>query len=166
MGGRKPTPPTVVPAPEPKVFKQVISEADFGRAADYLARLQGTRKTLQQQRYQEVGTPAEIGARQAGIRAQEAASYAASLPKGSQYDSARDIAAANLNQAQLDIFNKKNAATPQEAEFTTPSWGWGTPEERAAQGQRDEESRINRLIKAKDLAKRAQEAGVDTTQSA
>jgi hypothetical protein len=148
------------------VFKQVIKNEDFQRAADYLARLRESRKTLEGQRYLEVGTPAEMGARQAGIRAQEAASYAASLPKGGQYDIARGTADSNLNQAQLDIFNKKNAATPQEAEFTTPSWAIPTAEEKAGQDLRNEESRINRLIKAKDLAKRAQEAGVDTTQSA
>ena len=38
------------------------------------------------QRYDEVGTPAEIGAQQRGIEMQEAASYAASLPKGGSPD--------------------------------------------------------------------------------
>lgn len=160
MGGSKPTPPTVV---EPRTFVSKIPDADFQRASDYLARLRESRKTLEGQRYLEVGTPAEMGARQAGIRAQEAASYAASLPKGGQYDIARGTANSNLNQAQLDIFNKKNAATPQEAEFTTPSWAIPTTEEKEGQALRDEESRINRMIKAKDLAQKAQDAGVGTT---
>jgi hypothetical protein len=84
--------------------------------------MKADRRAAEQQRYQQVGTPAEIGARQAGIQAQAASSYAASLPSGSQYDAARDIANTNLKQAQLDAANKQNAVNPQETAFTTPSW--------------------------------------------
>jgi hypothetical protein len=127
--------------------------------------MRADRKVAEQQRYQQVGTPAEIGARGANIQAQEAATYAASLPQGSQYDASRDVADTRLQQAQLDAFNKQGFGNPQEAEFTTPSWAVATTREQADQEQRDEEARINRIIKAKELAKKAQDAGVDTTQT-
>jgi hypothetical protein len=166
MGGSKPSAPvTYIPtAAAPTLFESRIPEPDFERAGQYLAKIRSDRKVAEQQRYQQVGTPAEIGARQAGIRSQEAASYAASLPKGSQYDAARGIASSNLQQAQADAFNKQSAQNPQEAAYTTPSWAVATAREQGDQEQRDEEARINRMIKAKDLAKKAQDAGSETTQ--
>ena len=166
MGGSSPSAPvTYIPtAAAPTLFESKIPEPDFERAGQYLARIRSDRKVAEQQRYQQVGTPAEIGARQAGIRAQEAATYAASLPQGIQYDAARGIASSNLKQAQADAFNKQGAQNPQETEFSTPSWAVATTREQADQGQRDEEARINRMIKAKDLAKKAQDAGAETTQ--
>lgn len=166
MGGSKPSAPvTYIPtAAAPTLFASEIPGKDFKSAGEFLARIRSDRKVAEQQRYQQVGTPAEMGARQAGIRAQEAATYAASLPQGSQYDAARGIASSNLKQAQADAFNKQSSGNPQETEFSTPSWAVATAREQADQGQRDEEARINRMIKAKDLAKKAQDAGAETTQ--
>jgi hypothetical protein len=147
------------------MYKSVIPEADFAAAGEYLARMRANRKTAEQQRYQQVGTPAEIGARQAGVQAQAASSYAASLPKGSQYDAARGVANTNLQQAQLDAINKQLSGNPQEADFTVPSWATGTFEQQESQNLRDEESRVNRMIKAKEIAKKAQESSLDTTQT-
>lgn len=166
MGGSKPSAPvTYIPtAAAPTLFESKIPEADFERAGQYLAKIRSDRKVAEQQRYQQVGTPAEMGARGANIQAQEAATYAASLPQGSQYDAARGIASSNLKQAQADAFNKQSSGNPQETEFSTPSWAVATTREQADQEQRDEEARINRMIKAKDLAKKAQDAGAETTQ--
>ena len=50
--------------------------------AGQLRRIQEQTDQIQRQRFTEVGTPEEIGARQRGIEAREAASYLASLPKG------------------------------------------------------------------------------------
>jgi hypothetical protein len=147
------------------MYKSVIPESDFEAAGEYLARMKADRKTAEQQRYQQVGTPAEIGARQAGIQAQAASSYAASLPRGSQYDAARSVANTNFKQAQLDAISKQNAVNPQEADFIAPSWATGTSTSVEDQVQRDEEARVNRMIKAKEVAKKAKEAGVDTTQT-
>lgn len=166
MGGSKPSAPvTYIPtAAAPTLFESRIPEADFERAGKYLAKIRGDRKVAEQQRYQQVGTPAEMGARQAGIRAQEAATYAASLPQGSQYDATRGVANTRLQQAQQDALNKQGFGDSQEAEFATPSWAVATTREQADQEQRDEEARINRMIKAKDLAKKAQDTGSETIQ--
>jgi len=285
MGSKKATPPTTyIPTPAaPTLFRSVIPEADFGRAADYLGRLESQLGELKKERYQEVGTPEEIGYRQGERRAREDAAYNASIPKGSQYDALRKVTdkpaqieslyknilgrdsdplgllhyttsgrstagiskdisnsperkqqqnQQQVNELYREVFNReidpsglktytqddpraKDGLTPEElasikqdlfnsAEYkaknpsaagtnTTgtaapapapaapspapapapaasntggrPSWAVSTPEEKAAQDFRDEESRINRMIKAKDLAKKAQEAGVDTTQT-
>jgi hypothetical protein len=223
MGGSKPSAPvTYIPSPAaPTLYKSIIPETDFAAAGEYLARLKADRKVAEQQRYQQVGTPTEIGARQKNIQAQAASSYAASLPKGSQYDAARQTAQEEARKASRaaistvggvdpNVFNQKDyeaatasgysdaeikdwldqrtdvkiGPTPQ-AKFglsadrvtstgtienpartqTSPSWATGTSEQQKAQEQRDEEARINRMIKAKDLAKKAQDAGVDTTQT-
>lgn len=232
MGGSKPSAPvTYIPTPAaPTLYKSVIPEADFARAGEYLARIKADRKAAEQQRYQQVGTPTEIGARQAAIQAQAASSYAASLPQGSQYDAARQTAQEQARKASrapistvggLDpnVFNAQDYETASKAGYsdaeikdwleqksdvkigpipqekfglspdrvtatgkierkapvdTTPSWAVGTATEQAAQAQRDkeaqldreaqaEEARVNRMIKAKELAEKAKKAGVDGT---
>ena len=287
MGSKKATPPTTyIPTPAaPTVFKSQIRGVDFERAADYLGRIESQLATARQERYQEVGTPEEIGQRQGERRAREDAAYNASLPQGSQYDALRkvtdkpaqieslyknilgrdsdplgllhyttsgrstagiskDIANSperkqqqnqqQVNELYREVFNReidpsglktytqddpraKDGLTPEElasikqdlfnsAEYkaknpsaagtnTTgtaaaaapspapapsptpasapaasntsgrPSWAVLTPEEKAAEDFSKEEARINRMIQAKDLAKKAQEAGVDTTQT-
>ena len=308
MGKRK-APTTYIPTPAaPTLFRSVIPGADFERAADYLATLEDRLETAKQERYQEVGTPQEIGQRQGERRAREEAAYNASLPQGSQYDALRkvtdkpaqieslyknilgrdadplgllhyttsgrstagisqDIANSperrqqqqkqqkeqQLNALYKEVFNRdidpsglktytqddpraKDDITPEElasikqdlfnsAEYkaknpsaagtaTTgtpspspapapapapspapapapspapapapaparapapapaarntsgrPSWAVLTPEEKAAEEFRNEEARINRMIQAKDLAKKAQEAGIDITKT-
>jgi hypothetical protein len=203
------------------MYKSVIPESDFAAAGEYLARIKADRKVAEQQRYQQVGTPTEIGARQKNIQAQAASSYAASLPKGSQYDAARQTAqeeARKSSRAAIstvggidpNVFNQKDYETATasgysdaeikdwldqrtdikvgsvpQAKFglsadrvtptgtierpakteSAPSWATGTSEQQQAQLQRDEESRVNRMIQAKDIAKKAKEAGVDATQT-
>jgi len=165
MGSQPSAPVTYIPtAAAPTLFESRIPEPDFKRAGQYLAKIRSDRKVAEQQRYQQVGTPAEMGARGARIQEQAAASYSASLPQGTRYDAARGVASTNLQQAQADAFNKQGAQNPQETEFSAPSWAVATTREQADQEQRDEEARINRMIKAKDLAKKAQDAGSETTQ--
>lgn len=83
MGRNKPSPPTVImPAQtQPQQFQSVIPEKSFKDLAEQMGRIEKETGKIQDQRYDEVGTPSQIGARQAGIRLNEAASYLASLPK-------------------------------------------------------------------------------------
>ena len=75
---------------------------------------------------------------------------------------------AALNKWEQEEAPPAPAPAPAPAASNTggrPSWAVLTPEEKAAEDFRKEEARINRMIQAKDLAKKAQEAGVDTTQT-
>ena len=63
----------------------MIPQESFEDTAGYLKRIQEETAKIQGQRYQEVGTPAELGARMAGRRLQETSAYGASLPKGDKY---------------------------------------------------------------------------------
>jgi len=223
MGGSKPSAPvTYIPTPAaPTLYKSVIPETDFARAGEYLARIKADRKAAETQRYQQVGTPTEIGARQRAVQAQAASSYAASLPTGSQYDAARQSAQEQARKASREpisavggvdpnVFNQKDWEAASAAGYSdteikdwletsgvkvgpipqekfgvspdriapygrferpaekdgAPSWATGTATEQAAQAQRDEETRINRIVQAKELAKKAQEAGSDTATTA
>lgn len=84
--GSRPSPTVVMPAPTtPTFFKSVIPLEAFEDVAEAKARAESETAKIQEQRYREVGTPAQLGARQAGRRAIEAASYLASLPTGDQY---------------------------------------------------------------------------------
>ena len=84
MGGRKETPPTIIMPEEgaPQAFQTIVPQKSY---KDMAASTLGTVKEINRlmgQRYDEVGTPAEIGARKKGVEMQSAASYLASLPKG------------------------------------------------------------------------------------
>ena len=84
MGGRKETPPTIIMPAEgaPQAFQTIVPQKSY---KDMAASPLGTVKEINRlmgQRYDEVGTPAEIGARKKGVEMQSAASYLASLPKG------------------------------------------------------------------------------------
>jgi hypothetical protein len=212
--GKKPTPPTTyIPTPAaPVLYKSVIPEADFARAADYLAQIRADRRDAEAQRYQQVGTPEEIGRRQGEIRAKEAAAYNASLPKGSQYDALRALTdrPAQIENLYKDILGRSSdpgglqyyvntgksiesirgdleqspehrkqqqaagvqfadtaplPAIKQSQADSTPSWAIPTATEKAAQEARDEEARIYRILKAKDLAKKVAEADKSATET-
>jgi predicted DNA-binding transcriptional regulator AlpA len=108
----------------PTLYKSVIPESDFAAAGEYLARMRADRKAAEIKRYEQVGTPAEIGARQAAIRAQEGATYAASLPKGSYYDAARSIAETSSKKAQRAPISTVSGVDPNvfnQADYTAAS---------------------------------------------
>lgn len=140
MGGSKPSAPvTYIPKPAtPRLFISEVPEKDFARAEDLISRTEQMRQDLIQKRYKEVGTPEELGERQAGYRAQEAASYAASLPQGDrylenitgvtdQYRPAIEQAATQLTQAQQDYgraieqTKESREATPDTVTTPEPS---------------------------------------------
>ena len=83
MGGSKPSAPTVIMPAEtkPQQFQSVIPEKSFKDLAEQMGRIEKETGKIQQQRYDEVGTPAEIGARSKGTNMLAAAAYLSSLPK-------------------------------------------------------------------------------------
>ena len=83
MGGGRPSAPTVIMPAEtkPQQFQSVIPEKSFKDLAQQMGRIETETGKIQDQRYDEVGTPAEIGARAKGTNMLAAASYLSSLPK-------------------------------------------------------------------------------------
>ena len=88
MGGSKPTPPTIIMPEEsnPQAFQTIIPQKSYKDLAESMRRTEKEINRLTAQRYDEVGTPAEIGAKQRAIEMQEAASYLSSLPRGGSPD--------------------------------------------------------------------------------
>jgi len=88
MGGSKPTPPTIIMPEEsnPQAFQTIIPQKSYKDLAESMRRTEKEINRVTAQRYDEVGTPAEIGAQQRGIEMQEAASYLSSLPRGGSPD--------------------------------------------------------------------------------
>lgn len=84
MGGSKPSAPKVImPAPTaPIVFQSVVPEQSYRDLAAQLGRYQEQQGEIAKQKYAEVGTPAEIGARQAARDVKSEQAYLASLPGG------------------------------------------------------------------------------------
>ena len=82
MGGSAPSPPTIIMPPQVAAerYQSLIPQESFQDVAETMNRIERETGKIQQQRYDEVGTPAEIGARQSGVRMREAMNYAASLP--------------------------------------------------------------------------------------
>ncbi len=65
---------------KPQQFQSVIPEKSFKDLAEQMNRIETETGKLQEQRYDEVGTPAEMGARTKGTNFKAAAAYLASLP--------------------------------------------------------------------------------------
>ena len=86
--GRSPTPPTIIMPEEsnPQAFQTIIPQKSYKDLAESMRRTEKEINRITDQRYDEVGTPAEIGAKQRAIEMQEAASYASSLPRGGSPD--------------------------------------------------------------------------------
>ena len=83
MGGSKPSAPTVIMPAEtkPQQFQSVIPEKSFKDLAEQMGRIEKETGKIQDQRYDEVGTPAEMGARSKGTNMLAAADDLSSLPK-------------------------------------------------------------------------------------
>lgn len=141
MGGSPPSPPTVVmPAPTaPTTYQSVVPLESYQQAADYLRRLTEKTEGLAQQRYQEVGTPAEIGARQAQRRVKEEAAYLSSIPATDKYIAettgqtdrfqavreASKLGTASATEDYLQALQKADEK-PKPITFETPSWSTST----------------------------------------
>ena len=146
MGGSKPAPapaPTVVmPTPTaPTTYRSVVPLESYQDLAESMKRIEEETGKIQEQRYQEVGTPAELGARQAGLRAVEAAAYLASLPTSDKaieqqtgktdiYKPVQQAAQQRLSDAQKEYAEalKKVGDKPKPTISPTPSWAKRTSE--------------------------------------
>ncbi len=137
MGPKAPSPGTVVipAAAAPTMFQSVTPLESYEDIAGQLKRIQAETGKIQEQRFQEVGTPAELGARQAGRRVQEVASYLSALPSGDKYlqqttgqvdkyAPAKQAAQENLTEAQKAYFEalQKSGEKPEATIAETPSW--------------------------------------------
>ena len=70
-----------MPAPtSPIVFQSIVPEQSYRDLADQMQRYNQQRGAIEKQRYSEVGTPGEIGARQRARDVKTEKAYLASLP--------------------------------------------------------------------------------------
>lgn len=138
MGGSRPSAPKVVmPTPTaPTLYQSVTPLESYQDLAGQLKRIQEETGKLQSQRFTEVGTPEELGARQAGIRARESAAYLASLPTGDKaieqttgvqdpYKPIREAVEGELTDAQkayAEAMQKLGSKPPEPTISETPSW--------------------------------------------
>lgn len=141
MGGSRPSPPSVVmPAPTaPTTYQSVTPLESYQDLAEQLKRIQTETGKIAEQRYQEVGTPAELGARQAGRRQLETAAYLAAIPGGDKYlteltgqtgqfDPVKTATEQQLTEAQKEYAEalKRIGEKPSTTISETPSWAQRT----------------------------------------
>lgn len=132
-------PAPAAPPPTPQVFRSYIPVESYQMAGDYLKRIQEETDKIQEQRYQEVGTPGELGVRGRGRDVVTAAAYQASLPtadkylaqttgKSDQFDPVKQAAGQQLTQAQIEYAKALLGAVkkPPSTVTETPSWAQKT----------------------------------------
>lgn len=137
MGGSRPSPPSVVmPSPTaPTTYQSVAPLESYQDLAEQLKRIQTETGKIAEQRYQEVGTPAELGARQAARRQIEAAAYLSAVPSGDRYltettgkegqfEPLKTAAEQQLTESQKEYAEalKKIGEKPAATIAETPSW--------------------------------------------
>lgn len=141
MGRSNPEPTKIVMPSNtaPTIYKDVVPLQSYQQAGEYLGRIKKQTQDILNQQYAQVGTPAEIGARKAGVESQAAASYLSSLPTGDKYiqqttgisepyKEARKAAESRLSEAQATYANalQKKNERPPELDTSTPSWATST----------------------------------------
>ena len=133
-------PTTYIPTPAaPTLYQSVIPKESYAQAGDYLKRINEQLNTALSDQYRQVGTSAEQGARNAGYQAQQAASYASSIPVTDKYikqttgvadvNAAARLAAGNVAANLQQAYQQKQASAgdiPAPIPFTMPSWASGT----------------------------------------
>jgi len=142
--GSSPSPPsaptTYIPTPAaPTLYQSIIPKESYAQAGEYLKRINEQLNTELNKQYQQVGTPAEQGARNAGYQAQQAASYASSIPVTDRYiqqttgladvNAAARLAAGNVAANLQQAYQQKQASAgdiPAPIPFTMPSWAGST----------------------------------------
>ena len=125
--GAPSAPVSYIPTPTAAVtYQSLIPQQSYQDAANYL---QATNNQLNKQlqvQYQQVGTPAEIGARQAGYRLKENAAYLASIPTEKQGTPAYGAIQGLLTQSQQDygkaLESAKTAPAYDQFSYQFPSW--------------------------------------------
>jgi len=135
--GSSPSAPTVVlpTATAPTMYQSTVPLESYEDVAESIERSKKELAKVQAERYRETGTPAEIGARQAGLRMQEAASYLSTVPtadkalqlitgEANPYKAAREAAEQNLTEAQKQYAKAllNIGETPTPTPYEKPSW--------------------------------------------
>lgn len=125
--GAPSAPVSYIPTPTaPITYQSLIPQFSYQDAAEYL---KGTTDQLNKQlqvQYQQVGTPAELGARAAGTRMAADAAYLASMPRETQGTAAYNALSGKLAQSQQDygtaVQQAKIAPPYNQFTYQTPSW--------------------------------------------
>lgn len=128
MGGSSPSAPQVImPSPTPPlVFQSVVPEQSYKDLAAQRNRYQEQQEEIAKQRYSEVGTPAEIGARQRARDVKTEEAYLASLPGRSDNPvrTMMEPSRTALSEAQAQyadaVTRVKDVPAPPKTE--KPSW--------------------------------------------
>lgn len=84
--------------------------------AEQMKRIQQETGKIQEQRYLEVGTPAEVGARQAARRQIEAAAYLSAVPTADKYMAAAPDAVDPYTPVKLAAYEQLTEAQKEYAE--------------------------------------------------
>ena len=121
MGGSKPSAPTVIMPAEtkPQQFQSVIPEKSFKDLAEQMGRIEKETGKIQQQRYDEVGTPAEMGARSKGTNMLAAAAYLSSLPNKTPDTSFQTTPRPFGITSTKDAFDQKKGQTARASTGTS-----------------------------------------------
>ena len=108
-----------MPAPTaPIVFQSIVPEQSYKDLAAQMERYEQQRREIEKQRYSEVGTPDEIGARQRARYAKTEGAYLASLP-GRKPAGSVDRSEARAQYA--DVLTRVNEV-PAPPKTEKPSW--------------------------------------------
>jgi hypothetical protein len=125
-----------MPAPTaPTTYRSYVPLESYQDALQAIQRAETETAKIQEQRYREVGTPAEIGARQRGRDVKEQAAYLASIPSGDKYleqvtgvtdpnQIVRGATQQALTEAQAQYADalKKVGEKPEPRKTTSASW--------------------------------------------
>jgi len=138
VSGGSPSPAiTYIPTPAPvQTYQSIVPQKSYQDAADYLKTTTDQINQALTALYSQTGTPAELGAQQAGIRARSDALIASSIPMGDKYlqattgvtnpyDAAYQasmVKAANSAQAYADSLQKAATTPGPQMTYTPPSW--------------------------------------------
>jgi hypothetical protein len=127
---------TAVPQPETNIYQTVIPQRDFDTASSYVKSLKEQTYGpggYKEQIYKMTGTPEEMGARAAGIRSREAASYAASIPTRDKFvadNPAYNVLSETSNKIAEDMRqNYAEAVKKVEESKANPAPAWTPPAE-------------------------------------
>lgn len=145
--GAPSAPVSYIPTPTPAItYQSLVPKQSYQDAAEYLRNITGQLNKQLQTQYQQVGTPAEIGARQAGIRAKEAASYLASMPRETFGTPAYESLQNAFTQSQQDygaaLEKAKTAPAYNQFQYAYPMWATHSDESWAVKPDTSKASNI------------------------
>jgi hypothetical protein len=139
MGSQK-APSVKTKTVKPDTYQAYNPLESYKMAADFLNRTKTQTNEALASRYQETGTPAELGARNLGYQAKEAATYLSSIPttdkyikdiigEAERYAPIKEYASENLSLAQQQYAQAlaKSGEKPKELDDKSiPSWAQST----------------------------------------